>query len=75
MGRRRRFREGFKRLTPRREYIYKWDAGFISDGYYGGKPFENLKDYKRRKWSRIRKVRHRVKKLKEDEEDEVQSRR
>ncbi|MBO5632672.1 MAG: hypothetical protein J5965_26765 [Aeriscardovia sp.] len=62
MGRIRRFRDGFSKLTPRREYIYKWGCSDIDDVYYGRTLFRDLHDYQRRKWSRIRKINHRRKK-------------
>ena len=62
MGRIRRFRGGFKHLTPQREYIYMWLSGYCDEGYYGKGNFDSVEEYKRRKWSRIRKVKHRNKK-------------
>lgn len=62
MGRIRRFRDGFKYLTPQREYIYMWESGYCDEGFYGKGNFDSVDDYKRRKWSRIRKVKHRNKK-------------
>lgn len=62
VGRIRRFRDGFKRLTPRREYIYAWETGYPDEGFYGKGNFDSVDDYKRRKWSRIHKVKHRNKK-------------
>lgn len=62
VGRIRRFREGFKRLTPQREYIYMRESGYFEDGFYGKGNFDSVDDYKRRKWSRIRKMKHRNKK-------------
>ena len=62
VGRIRRFRDGFKHLTPQREYIYMWESGYFDEGFYGKGNFDSVDDYKRRKWSRIRKVKHRNKK-------------
>ena len=62
VGRIRRFRDGFKHLTPQREYIYMWLSGYCDEGYYGKGSFDSVDEYKRRKWSRIRKVKHRNKK-------------
>lgn len=62
MGRIRRFREGFQRLTPQREYIYSFESGYFIDGFYRKGNFYNVKDWKRRKWSMIRKINHRNKK-------------
>lgn len=77
VGRIKRFRDGFKHLTPQREYIYMWEAGYCAEGFYGKGHFDSVKDYKRRKWSRIRKVNHRNKKCvskyydkTQDEEDD-----
>ena len=61
MGRIRRFRDGFKHLTPQREYIYMWEIGCFDEGFYGKGNFDIVDDYKLRKWSRIRKVKHRNK--------------
>ena len=62
MGRIRRFRDGFKHLTLQRQYIYMWKSGYCEDGFYGKGNFDSVEEYKRRKWSRIRKVKHRNKK-------------
>ena len=61
MGRIKRFRDGFKRLTPQREYIYMWESGYYDEGFYGKGDFDSVKDWSRRKWSRIRKIKHRNK--------------
>jgi hypothetical protein len=39
-----------------------WETGYYEDGFYGKGDFDNVADWKRRKWSRIRKVNHRNKK-------------
>ena len=51
-----------KLFTPQREYIYVWETGYFDEGFYGKGNFDSVDDYKRRKWSRIRKVKHRNKK-------------
>ena len=61
MGRIKRFRDGFKRLTPQREYSYMWESGYYDEGFYGKGDFDSIKDWSRRKWSRIRKIKHRNK--------------
>lgn len=58
MGSIRLFRDGFKRLTPQREYIYNYCQGIWDDF----SPYGDWETWKRRKWSRIRKVNHRNKK-------------
>ena len=44
------FRDGFKHLTPQREYIYMWETGYFDEGFYGKGNFDSVDDYKRRKW-------------------------
>lgn len=39
-----------------------WETGYPDEGFYGKGNFDSVDDYKRRKWSRIRKVKHRNKK-------------
>ena len=39
-----------------------WLSGYCDEGFYGKGNFDSVDEYKRRKWSRIRKVRHRNKK-------------
>lgn len=39
-----------------------WESGYCDEGFYGKGNFDSVEDYKRRKWSRIRKVKHRNKK-------------
>lgn len=64
MGAIRRFRDGFSRLTPQREYVYRYESGYCVDGFYGKGDYDSVEDYRRRKWSRIRKIKHRNKKRK-----------
>ena len=54
-----------------------WELGYCAEGFCGKGHFDSVKDYKRRKWSRIHKVNHRNKKCvskyydkTQDEEDD-----
>ncbi len=38
-----------------------WETGYCDEGFYGKGNFDSVDDYKWRKWSRIRKVKHRNK--------------
>ena len=48
-------------VKPQREYIYMWESGYYDEGFYGKGDFDSVKDWSRRKWSRIRKINHRNK--------------
>ena len=37
-------------------------TGYPDEGFYGKGNFDSVEEYKRRKWSRIHKVKHRNKK-------------